>query len=288
MKRQNPKSKEIDPAKTNEPDRPIGRTIPIPAERHARILEFLSRHGAASIHAIAAELSVSASTIRRDLDDLTETGYLERSHGGAVLRSRTLTTFEPSREIAERLALSEKIAIGAFAASLLENNQSVIFDSSSTVAEAARAVVARDMVLTAISTDIGIAQELNKSPRIRVIVPGGTMRKESLTLTGDPALGLLATINVEVGLIGIHSLAGLKPSETTLEIAAMKKALIAACQHIVLLADSTKFTNPAFCEVAKIEAFHHLVTDDGITDELRHALNQRGIKVTAVPRGLIK
>ena len=99
-----------------ETERPVGRSIPIPAERHARILEFLSRHGAASIHAIAAEIAVSPSTVRRDLDELTETGYLERSHGGAALRSRTLTTFEPSREIAERLAISEKIAIGTFAA----------------------------------------------------------------------------------------------------------------------------------------------------------------------------
>lgn len=272
------------PAK--EAERPVGRSIPIPAERHARILEFLSRHGAASIHAIAADIAVSPSTVRRDLDELTEAGYLERSHGGAALRSRTLTTFEPSREIAERLAISEKIAIGTYAASLIENGQSVIFDSSSTVHEAARAIVARDLSLTAITTDLGIAQELNRSPRVRVIVPGGTMRKDSLTLTGDPALGLLATLNVETAFIGIHSLAGLKPSETTLEIAAMKRALIAASQHVVLLADSSKFENPAFCEVTKLDAFHHVITDDGISDEIRHALRERGVRVTAVPRGM--
>jgi DeoR family transcriptional regulator of aga operon len=269
-----------------EAERPVGRSIPIPAERHARILEFLSRQGAASIHAIAAEISASPSTVRRDLDELTEAGYLERSHGGAALRSRSFTTFEPSREIAERLALPEKIAIGAFAASLLENGQSVIFDSSSTVHEAARAVVARDLSLTAITTDLGIAQELNRSPRARVIVPGGTMRKDSLTLTGDPALGLLATLNVEIAFIGIHSLAGLKPSETTLEIAAMKRALIAASQRIILLADSSKFENPAFCEVTKLETFDQIVTDTGISEEIRHALRERGVMVSTVAAGI--
>jgi DeoR family transcriptional regulator of aga operon len=256
------------------------RSIPIPAERHARILEFLSRHGAASIHAIAAELSVSLSTIRRDLDDLTDSGYLERSHGGATLRSRHLTTFEPSREIAERLALSEKIAIGAYAAGLIESGQSVIFDSSSTVHEAARAAVARDIAFTAITTDVGIAQDLNRGPRVRVIVPGGTMRKDSLTLMGDPGLGLLAALSVEVAFIGIHSLAGFKVSETTLEIAAMKRALMAASQRVILLADSSKFKSPAFCEVAKLDAFHGIVTDDGIPEDTHRALIERGIGVT--------
>jgi DeoR family transcriptional regulator of aga operon len=272
------------PGRPKNGDRPVGRSIPIPAERHARILEFLGRHGAASIHSIVAEISASTSTVRRDLDELTDRGYLARSHGGAALRSRNLTTFEPSREIAERLALSEKIAIGTYAASLVENGQSVIFDSSSTVHEAARAVAARDVAFTAITTDLGIAQELNSAPRVRVIVPGGTMRKESLTLMGDPGLGLLVTLKVEMAFIGIHSLAGLKASETTLEIAAMKRALISASQRVVLLADSNKFTSPAFCEVVKLDAFNDLITDDRISDEIRHALRERGIRVTVVPR----
>ena len=267
-------------------DKQPGRSIPIPAERHARILEYLSRHGAASIHSIAAEISASTSTVRRDLDELTERGYLERSHGGAALRSRNLTTFEPSREIAERLALTEKIAIGTYAASLVESGQSVIFNSSSTVHEAARAVAARDVAFTAITTDLGIAQELNSAPRVRVIVPGGTMRKESLTLMGEPGLGLLATLKVEMAFIGIHSLAGLKASETSLEIAAMKRALIVASQRVVLLADSNKFSNPAFCEVAKIDVFNELITDDRISDELRHALRERGVGVTVVTRAM--
>ena len=267
-------------------EKPSGRSIPIPAERHARILEFLGRHGAASIHSIAGEMSASTSTVRRDLDELTERGYLVRSHGGAALRSRDLTTFEPSREIAERLALSEKIAIGTYAASLVESGQSVIFNSSSTVHEAARAAAVRDIAFTAITTDLGIAQELNSAPRVRVIVPGGTMRKESLTLMGDPGLGLLATLKVELAFIGIHSLAGLKASETSLEIAAMKRALIAASQRIVLLADSNKFSSPAFCEVVRLEVFNDLITDDRISDELRHALRERGIRVTVVPRAM--
>jgi DeoR family transcriptional regulator of aga operon len=273
-------------SRATDGEKPVGRSIPIPAERHARILEFLSQHGAASIHSIAAEISASASTVRRDLDELTDRGYLARSHGGATLRSRNLTTFEPSREIAERLALPEKIAIGTYAAGLLENGQSVIFDSSSTVHEAARAAAVRDISFTAITTDLGIAQELNRAPRVHVIVPGGTMRKDSLTLMGDPGLGLLATLKVEIAFIGIHSLAGLKPSETTLEIAAMKRALIAASQRVVLLADSNKFDNPAFCEVAKLDAFNDLITDDRISDELRHSLRERGVKVTVVPRAM--
>ena len=53
------------------------------------------------------------------------------------------TTFEPQREIDAHVAHSAKAAIGARAAELIEPGQSVIFDSSSTVSEAAKIVVKR-------------------------------------------------------------------------------------------------------------------------------------------------
>ena len=106
----------------------------IAAQRRALILEHLRRDGADSIIALAETIGVSASTIRRDLDFLTHGGYIVRSHGGAILSERLHTTFEPQREIGAQIARTAKTAIGARAADLLELGQSVIFDSSSTVA----------------------------------------------------------------------------------------------------------------------------------------------------------
>lgn len=254
----------------------------IPAERLARVLEFVRRQGVASIHSIADELGTSLSTVRRDLDELTARGYLDRTHGGAVLRSRQQTTFEPSRDIAGNMAVAQKAAIGRHAASLIEPGQSVLFDSSSTVLEAARAVVARGIHFTAITNDLAIAQEFAAAASIKTIVPGGTLRPGSVTLTGEPTLDLLRRLRVDMALIGIHSMAGLKVSETSLEVAAVKRAMVEAARRVLLLADSSKFESPAFCEVGPLDLFDDLITDTGISAELCVALDERGVQVAAV------
>ena len=256
--------------------------MPIPAERQARVIEIVRRENVASIHTIACALGASPSTVRRDLDELAEKGYLERTHGGAVFRSHQHPTFEPSREIAEHMSLPAKTAIGRAAAELVENGQSVIFDSSSTVLEAARRVAERAPRITAVTTALGIAQVLSRAEDIHLIVSGGSLRARSLTLMGEPGIALIGSLTVDIAFIGIHSLADLKPSETSLEVVAMKQALIRAARQVVLLVDSSKFDSPAFCTVCPIERFHHLITDDRIPDATKRACEERGIVVTVV------
>ena len=237
----------------------------------------------ASIHRIAAEINASPSTVRRDLDELTERGYLVRTHGGAVFQAHQRTTFEPSREIAEKISAPAKAAIGRHAAGLISAGQSVAFDLSSTVLEAARRVAEQGLAITAVTNDLGIARVLAGADAIKLIVPGGTLRGGSLTLMGEPGLSLMATLTVDVALIGAHSLVGFNASDTSLEIAAMKRAFIGAARQNFLLLDSTKFESPAFCHVCPIERFDRLITDDGLGKKTRRELEERGIGVTIVP-----
>ncbi len=195
----------------------------ISAQRRALVLDHLRRFGGASIVALADTIGVSASTIRRDLDYLTEGGYIIRSHGGAMLLERPGTTFEPQRDIGANIALDAKASIGARAVDMLEAGQSIIFDSSSTVLEAAKVVVARQMRLTACTNDIGTAAVLAGSSTLSVVVLGGTIRHGSMTLMGDPGLSFLSSIHVDTALIGIHSLCDGRLSETSIDLAAMKR-----------------------------------------------------------------
>src|SRR5262245_13053162 len=95
-----------------------GRDL-IPAQRRALILDLIRGGNGASIAALAERLMASESTVRRDLDYLTERGYLERSHGGAMLKGAPPTTFEPQYEIGSRTQHAEKVAIGHAAAQLV-------------------------------------------------------------------------------------------------------------------------------------------------------------------------
>src|ERR1700712_5574669 len=53
-------------------------------ERLGLILERLSRHGSVDVGELAAELSVSQASVRRDLQLLEGQQLLTRTHGGAV------------------------------------------------------------------------------------------------------------------------------------------------------------------------------------------------------------
>src|SRR4029079_11665287 len=54
------------------------------AERFSAIVERLSANGSVDVGDLAAELGVSAATVRRDLALLEDHRLLNRTHGGAV------------------------------------------------------------------------------------------------------------------------------------------------------------------------------------------------------------
>jgi DeoR family transcriptional regulator of aga operon len=258
-----------------------GRDL-IPAQRRALILDLIRDGKGASIARLAQRLAASQSTVRRDLDYLTEQGYIERSHGGAMAKGPPHTTFEPQYEIGSRTQHAEKAAIGAAAAALVERDQSVIFDSSSTVLEAARAVARRGIRITAVTNDINIAAALAAQGAIRLIVPGGTLRPGSFTLIGEPGMDFLAGLHVDLALIGIQALSGLRLADSSIEIAAVKRRMIEAARQAVLLADSSKFKQTSFREVCGIERMARLITDDRLGARERKALEKAGVAVSAV------
>ncbi len=259
-----------------------GRQDLLPVQRQALILDHVRQHGAASIHDLAAAIGSSVSTIRRDLDRLEKRRALARAHGGAALPAEPAATFEPAPELAEQLARAEKRLIGAAAADMLAPGESVIFDSGSTVRWAAQAAMARAIPLTAVTNDLGIAQVLAQSETIRVIVSGGTVRHGSLSLTGDPGRDFLAGLHADTLLLGTHTISGTAITDTSVEIAAMKRAMIRAARRVILLADSTKFRLPAFCTICDLDEIDALVTDDGVDPGDLDAARARGVTVSLV------
>src|SRR5438876_5371680 len=158
----------------------------LPAKRRAMILERLRRDGAASILELSEAIGASASTIRRDLEQLTEGGYLERTHGGALFVPPLQATFEHEPSLNAQLQHPQKRAIGAMAALRLNPRESVIFDTGSTVLEAVRATAECQIPLTAVTNSLEAASFCAACPSWRVIVPGGTLRAGSQMMVGEP------------------------------------------------------------------------------------------------------
>lgn len=92
-------------------------------------------------------------------------------------------------------------------------------------------------------------------------------------------------MHADVALIGVHAISGRLLTETTLETAAMKRAMIAAARRVVVLADATKFQPAAFCTICDVTAVQELITDRDADPVAVAALRELGVAVTLVGPG---
>lgn len=263
----------------------IGRGELLPAQRHAWILEHLRKHKVASIQEITISLGVSESTVRRDLAFLVEHAYLERTHGGAIIRHQPEARFEPDRGIAAEMARAEKQAIGALAAQRVSSGQSIILDASSTVSAAAEHIRERCLDLTVVTNDLVCATQMDQSEGGAVILTGGSLWRGTATLIGEPAQTFLSGIHVDVAFIGVHTISDGVFTETSLEVAGMKQRMIRAATRVIVLADASKFGPPSFCEICPISEVAEVITDAGATDEQVESVRAIGTLCTIADPG---
>ncbi|RRH94018.1 DeoR/GlpR transcriptional regulator [Mesorhizobium tamadayense] len=263
-------------------DTPSKRVDMVPAKRQALILEHLRVNGAASIQELADTIGGSQSTVRRDLEHLVEKGYLERTHGGAHLLQPMRATFERETTVNAELQHAEKVAIGREAAGRLSARDSVIFDSSSTVMEAVRAAAERDLPLTVVTNSLEIADFAANIKSWRIILPGGTVRPGYRHLAGEPGESFIKTLHADLCMTGASAVTGTLLTETSLEVASLKRAMIGSARKTILLVDSSKFTAPGFCTLSDISEIDEVITDEGISQDALSSLRSAERKVTVV------
>jgi DeoR family transcriptional regulator of aga operon len=266
-------------------DTPSKRVEMVSAKRQALILEHLRINGAASIQELADTIAGSQSTVRRDLEHLVEKGYLERTHGGAHLLQPMRATFERETTVNAELQHAEKVAIGREAAQRLSARDSVIFDSSSTVMEAVRATAERDLPLTVVTNSLEIADFAADIKSWRIILPGGTVRPGYRHLAGEPGESFIKTLHADICMTGASAVTGTLLTETTLEVASLKRAMISSARKTILLVDSSKFTAPGFCTLSDISEIDEVITDEGVSQDALASLYAAERKVTVVRVG---
>jgi len=258
--------------------RRIPAGAPLLAEsRRRKILEWLQEEGNARVRDLSDAFSVSEATIRQDLERLENDGQIVREHGGAYLRSVP----EQVRSMAlQHLAnMDAKRRIGRVAATMVSDGDSIILDSGSTTTEVAVNIVGIQN-LNIITNALNIALILGASPTCTVHMPGGQFKAPTLSLSGDRSAdffeGLYAR-QLFLATAAISLEAGLTyPSMADLPV---KRAMIKAASRVCLVADSSKIGVTSFTSLGSLEVIHQLITDDGIRDEDRAAIEALGIEV---------
>jgi DeoR/GlpR family transcriptional regulator of sugar metabolism len=257
-------------------------------ERQQHIARSVEEHGRVRVTDLAERFAVSEVTIRKDLRVLETEGRVVRAHGGALAPSRSRP--ERAFEVRERLQRTEKERIGAAAAALVIDGESIALDASTTALAMARSLKARGawVHLTVITNGLRIASELAGHHGVTVAMPGGFVRAEALSVVGPLGSGLLEKVNIQkafMGSAGFTLDTGL--SDATDEEAQIKRLIVAAASEVVALVDHTKWGRTAFATFCPTDRLTAVVTDGDAPTEMAEALRQRQI-VVHVAAGLDK
>ena len=243
-------------------------------ERHNRILALLQQNGSISVVQLAELFKVSEVTIRKDLSFLEQQKKLYRTHGSAILISPYISD--------RHVNVAEKRAIGAKAASLVAQDDSIIIASGTTMAFLAREIKPVGH-LTVITAAVPVTSILSQDTNVDVIQLGGITRSSSVSVVGPFAEQMLGNFNCSklfVGVDGIDLEFGL--TTTNMLEAALNRVMMNAAQKVIVLADSSKFGRRGFSKICDLEAVDRIITDNGIQPLYLDRLRERGIEVIVV------
>jgi DeoR family transcriptional regulator, aga operon transcriptional repressor len=251
-------------------------------ERRRRMTEILDAQERVTVEELVSRFSVSAVTIRGDLDALAQAGAVIRSHGGALKRIDTREDVPIS--VKETLHHSEKVRIGHAAAQLIKDGETIMLDSGSTTMEIARQIKFLQLKsLNVVTNALNVAMEMANLPHVRLIMIGGILRQMSYSLTGPHAEQTLRGLHADrlfLGVDGLDAEIGLMTPDV-LE-AQLNAVMIQVSREVVVVADSTKFQRRSLSVIAKVDSVHKVITDSGVTPEMVAALRARNVEVLIV------
>lgn len=225
-------------------------------ERRDKILSELYEQQHVTASGLAALLSVSQATIRRDLHALAEAGQIELLYGGATLPRNSDFSF---RAKAVR-NVEAKRAIGRLAAGLVGNGDQIFLDSGTTCFEMTR-YLKRKRGVSVITNSARLALEL-ESPSLNVIMLGGRYRPDRMDTVGPLAMDSLGQLRGYVAFIGADGVSmdfGLAASDD--ESAYLHRLAVANASKAVLLVDHSKFVTQSLCRIVDWESISRVVTD---------------------------
>jgi DeoR family transcriptional regulator, galactitol utilization operon repressor len=243
-------------------------------DREQTILKLLSERGSLSVSLLSRELGVSEVTVRSDLKELEEKGYLIRSRGGAY----------PAlyQNIVERQQhnIEEKNRIARAAAALVRDGDRIMIEAGTTTALLVRYLIGkRDISVVTNSTLVFSYARLN--PALQITLTGGEFRRETESMVGPVALRTLAGLNVRLAFVGTDGFSLAKGMTTQLfEGAEIVKAMSACADQTLLLADSSKYGKTGFVNVLPLSEVDAVITDTGLGEAAAGELAEASIKLT--------
>jgi DeoR family transcriptional regulator of aga operon len=249
-------------------------------ERHNKILELIDEFGKVQVNELSRLFKASEVTIRNDLKDLHKRGLIRRAHGGAV-RMETVNV-DASLQVKASLQADEKQRIGAAAAALIKDGDTIILDSGTTTQQIAKQIKNRKD-LTVITNGINIAMELLGTKDIRLIMLGGMVRQNSYSAVGHFAEDMLRQLSADKLFLAVDAFdLNFGLSTPNPEESKVNQGMVEIATETILVADSSKAGKRSLSRIVTLAAIDTIITDKLLPAETQAELRSRDIELILV------
>jgi DeoR/GlpR family transcriptional regulator of sugar metabolism len=267
------------PPRENPPNQPQLDGM-MAEERRTEILRILRAKGRVKVDELKQRFGTSAVTIRNDLNELSQKGLVQRSHGGAVSPDTILR----ESPLYERLKAhsEEKQRIGAMAATLINDGETIILDSGTTTLEIARQIKNKQS-LQILTNGVNVALELLDARGIQTFIAGGTVRGDSASIVGRSTEEMFEQFAADKLFL---SGAGCDPdfgvSGANLEETMVNRAMLRIAREVILVSDATKFSKRSMSRIAAFSEIDTVISDTSLSPELQEKIQSYGCRLILV------
>ncbi len=238
-------------------------------ERKQKILELLNRDGRVKVSELSRIFGVSEVTIRMDLADLEAQDALSRVHGGAISSYKSYYSMSLQQRLSSNQELKQCIAKRAV--EMIEENDTVMFNSGTTTLSVFRAIPPR-MSLSIVTNSLEIASEAGANPNFNVILLGGLVNGKYRFVYGDDANLQLERYHANKLFLSVDGITTQTGFTTFYDREAeVDRLMLEHSAMKIIVADSTKIGRTAFTHIADLDEADYIITTDavGIEDDIK-------------------
>ncbi len=229
------------------------------SERQNCILALLDQAGGnLTSTELTQAFEVSVQTIRKDLNELSHRGLVQRVHGGIILPRQNRNLSFSNRQV---INLDAKRSIAQVVAARLPEGASVFLGIGTTPQQVAQALLDHPG-LQVITNNLNAAVTLCQNPNIETLVAGGRIRPSDQDLMGEDTTRFLRRFQVNFGIFGIGGLTTEgELMDFSLEESHLSRAILDCSDQRILVADSSKYRRSAPVRTGWIEEVDLFVTE---------------------------
>lgn len=253
-------------------------------ERQSRLREMLASRGMSDLETLAAELGVSTSTVRRDIEAMEQEGLVKRTHGGVIWagdRADTASTRPYAFDQRMSYQLESKRRIAKAARQLIQPGQTILIDGGTTTFHLAQELLGQSLQL--LTNSLPIANLFLNDENVELILTGGLVYPRYGVLLGPMAEQTLQTVHAQTMFFSVAGIRDGSLYNQNLLLVQAERQMMRQAQQVVLLADSSKFDQQALARLCELDEVDIVVTDTGLTDDHADAIRQAGCELIIAP-----